>query len=352
MQSPGGAAPNPFLAMMNAGIWDMPMVQSVVFPARRTEAKFLGAEDGPVRDGRIVVGDGERVGFRAYIPEGAAPDVVVLHFHGNAEVCGDADDMAPLFHACGAALVSVDYRGYGWSMGSPTLKQLCGDAEDVLAAVKSGAVPGVPGTARVVAWGRSIGALSACHLAAHRAADVHGLIVDSGLMSILALPMVKVLAAQLLGASAQQALGGLVDPVPTLAKLSRVGCPALVMHGAADDIVPVSQGRACFDRLAGAKELHVWPAPTGHNDVFLRQQEPWTVAVSALLFQARLFDNAFPAGTAVETHSLSTAAFNGQAATVLGPKAGAEPPRLRVLFQDATLGEKALKAENLRLQAQ
>ena len=42
-------------------------------------------------------------------------DRVALHFHGNAEVCGEADDIAPVFHAAGFALVSVDYRGYGWS---------------------------------------------------------------------------------------------------------------------------------------------------------------------------------------------------------------------------------------------
>lgn len=44
-------------------------------------------------------------------------------------------------------------------------------------------------------FGRSIGATCAVHLAAKQSRKVHGLIVDSGLMSIKQLPTVQMLLA-------------------------------------------------------------------------------------------------------------------------------------------------------------
>ena len=63
-------------------------------------------------------------------------------------------------------------------------------------------------------------------------------------------------------------------------------------------------------------------------------------------FSACLLSNA-QAGSTVETHSLSAAAFNGQRGTIVGPEPNSDPPRLRVKFEDSKLGEKALKTANL-----
>lgn len=98
------------LMMGGGGIWEMPMVSGMVFPARQTPAQFMDATSGPKRDGVIEVGEGVKIGYRAYIDGDEKADCVAIHFHGNAEVCGEADAMAPLFHKAGFALVSVDYR--------------------------------------------------------------------------------------------------------------------------------------------------------------------------------------------------------------------------------------------------
>ena len=216
--------------LMSGNIWEMDMVQQVIFPSRQTEAEFMGATSGPKRDGRIEVAPGIAVGFRAYVPGAEAATLVALHFHGNAEVCGEADDIAPLFHGSGFALVSVDYRGYGWSSGKAGVTHLCGDADKVLDFIRAGKVPGVAPGAKIVVWGRSIGALSAVPLAASRSAFVVGRIVDSGLMSIASLPMVRQLAAQM---GAGEMIKGLKDPTArdfgatTLKKALTVACPAL-----------------------------------------------------------------------------------------------------------------------------
>jgi len=260
------------------GIWDMPMVSGMVFPARQAPAQFMDATSGPKRDGVIeipkiltVTDDGVKIGYRAYIDGDAKADCVAVHFHGNAEVCGEADDLAPLFHKAGFALVSVDYRGYGWSTGSPGLKHLAGDAEAVLDFILAGGVPGIAAGCRVVCWGRSIGALSATHLAAARPSFVCGLVCDSGLMSIAALPMVLQLGSTFLGPQAATTLAALPDPMAasfgktTLLKARTVSCPALVLHGDMDEIVPCVQGKDATHSLAHPtrpSSASLWPATT------------------------------------------------------------------------------------------
>ena len=118
-----------------------------------------------VRDGLIDVGDAS-LGFRAYVPD--TFDVVVVHFHGNAEVhinmsfmtymqvAGDADQLAPTFHAAGACLLSVDYRGYGWSTGAPAIKKLTVDAEKVIDALIAGSVAGIPVGCKIIVYATSV----------------------------------------------------------------------------------------------------------------------------------------------------------------------------------------------------
>ena len=277
------------MGLMSGGIWDMPMVSQMVFPARQSPAQFMDAESGSKRDGLIDIGAGIKIGYRAYIDGDSKADCVVLHFHGNAEVCGDADDLAPLFHKTGFALVSIDYRGYGWSTGSPGVTHLTGDADAVLDFVVGGNVPGVAKGCRVVCWGRSIGALSATHLAASRPGVVHGLVCDSGLMSIAALPMVHQLAGSMLGPQAGQTLAALPDPMAatfgktTLMKARTLCCPALVIHGDRDDIVPSSQGQDCFNQLGSADKTFERYPMAGHNDVIATNGAGWTAAMAKLL---------------------------------------------------------------------
>ena len=48
----------------------------------------------------------------------------------------------------------------------------------------------------------------------------------------------------------------------------QVRCPALVIHGGRDMLVPVEEGRRIYAALAGPKEMKEIPA-AGHNDISL-----------------------------------------------------------------------------------
>mmetsp|Transcript_52860 Transcript_52860/g.153821 ORF Transcript_52860/g.153821 Transcript_52860/m.153821 type:complete len:438 (-) Transcript_52860:118-1431(-) len=326
-------------------IWDMPMIQMIAFHPRPEQPSHLGATSGPIRDGAFSVGGGDTVSYRLYLPpESKEVQAVIYNFHGNAEVCTDVGIVVEQFLSLGAAVLSIDYRGFAWGSGQPKLTALCPDAEACWRASQQVLDAAGCGGAKRIAMGRSIGATCAVHLASKYAADVCGLIVDSGLMSIKGLPMVEMLAPQVLGPQAPAIFPSLKEPFDTYGKLAAVSCPTLVMHGERDEIVPVIQGAQCHERCASAdKRLVRWPTAT-HNDVLAVAGSEWFKEISGLVAKALQFDNALPAGALVEAHSLSNPTFNGLQGRVIGPQG----ERIRVEFEQPH-GEKALKPDNLKV---
>jgi len=328
-----------------AGLWDMPMIQMIAFHPRPDEPTYMGATSGPIRDGTFTVGGGDTVSYRLFLPP-ASKEVtaVVYNFHGNAEVCGDIGAVAERFHEVGAALLSIDYRGFAWGSGQAKLTTLCPDADACWKASQQVLDAAGCGSAKRIVMGRSIGATCAVHLAAMHAADVYGLIVDSGLMSIKQLPMVEMLAPQVLGPQAAMIFPNLKEPFDTYGKLASVSCPTLIMHGEMDEIVPIAQGQQCHERCASAeKKLLRWPTAR-HNDVLAVAGAEWGKEVLGLIGKALEFENALPAGALVEAHSLSNPTFNGLQGRIIGPQG----ERIRVEFE-APHGEKALKPDNLKV---
>lgn len=342
----GGMDFGAMMAMMGDGIWDMPMVRQIIFHVQKSKPQYMDASSGDTRDGTFTVEGNSKVAYRLFLPSGKAR-AVVFFFHGNAEVCTDIGSLKDTFTSNGTALLSIDYRGYAWGSGEPSISKICADSEECFK--QAGAVLEAAGCgdSKRIAMGRSIGATCAVHLAATFAADVHGLVVDSGLMSIKQLPMVQQIAPQILpGPQGLQMLASLKEPVSTLQKLSAIGCPLLVMHGIKDEIVPISQGVECHEKCpTSQKTLRQWENAT-HNDVCLNYASEWTALITKLLEDAVAFHTEFPAGAVVEAHSLSAAELNGLTGSVLGPQTGGE--RFRVEFAAPT-GEKALKPANLKV---
>jgi len=341
----GGMDFGAMLAMMGDGIWDMPMIRPIIFALRKAEPDYMDATTGDTRDGVFTVDRDAKAAYRLFLPSGKA-QAVVFFFHGNAEICTDMTHLKDTFTSNGTALLSIDYRGYAWGSGEPSISKICPDAEECFKQAKDVLAAAGLADCKRIAMGRSIGATCAVHLAATFAADVHGLIVDSGLMALKALPMVQAIAPQILGPSAAQMMGALKEPLSTLTKLAAIGCPTLVMHGIKDEIVPLSQGVECHEKCASSqKTLRQWENAT-HNDVTMHYQVEWTALITKLVEDSLSYHTEFPAGALVESHSLSAADMNGLKGTVVGPQPGGE--RFRVQFA-APNGEKALKPANLKL---
>jgi len=179
----------------------------------------------------------------------------LLLFHGNGEVVADYDDAAEMFAEAGARLAVMDYRGYGRSAGTPTLRTTIADATRTLAAMLAAA--GAP----LIVMGRSLGSACAAELYGKMPEGVVGFVLESGFVDLAGLVRRRGMEAP-----GRFATGDLevFDPIPKLARGTR---PLLVLHGADDALIPASEAERAF-AAAGTRDKELVLVPDrGHNDV-------------------------------------------------------------------------------------
>ncbi len=199
-----------------------------------------------LREVELSTADG--VSLKAWHWPGRDP-LTLLIFHGNAGHRGDRLSWAEILRETGAGVFLLDYRGYGGSSGSPTEKGLYLDAEAAAAWLEANRY------SPVVYVGESLGSAVAVELALRR--PPAALILQSAFTSAAdvgqkAYPFLPV---RLL----------IKDRFDSLSKIDRVTCPILLIHGKEDSLVPLTMGRALYDRAQGQKEwLEILGAD--HND--------------------------------------------------------------------------------------
>jgi len=219
--------------------------------------------------------------------------VTLLFFHGNAENIGGCLDVAALTRGAGYNLLLADYRGYGQSDGQPSEAGLYRDGEAALRYLRER--PGVD-VARIVVWGRSIGAAVATRLATAGPAagdgepaagsdeppagasppTPAGIILESAFTS----------APELLSAGGHWILYAASRVgsyrFDSAARMARVTAPVLVIHGTDDEIAPFALGRRLYDLAPGRKEF-VAIQGGGHNDLMPRHSDELWAAVRRFL---------------------------------------------------------------------
>jgi len=182
-----------------------------------------------------------------YLPNPRA-EVTALYAHGNAEDLGQVAPLLEELRRAGLAVLAFDYRGYGLSTGGPP--STAGATSDMQAvyrhAVKTLAIP----PSRIVLYGRSVGSGPATALATR--VPIGGLVLESAFVSAFrVLTKVTVLP---------------FDRFDNLRHVRRVRAPILVIHGTADEVIPVSHGRRLYE-AAGQPKQALWIDGAHHNDV-------------------------------------------------------------------------------------
>lgn len=180
-------------------------------------------------------------------------DRVILYSHGNAEDLGQRlaylDLMAKV---CGTDVLAYEYCGYGFSEGTPS-EENCLLAIDAAYQYLLGHFP----PNRIVAFGRSIGSGPTVDLAM-RHPDLRGMVLQSPLESC---------GRAVFGNNAITSwIGYRMDLFRNYEKIDKVGCPVLVMHGTADEIVPWESGLAIHEACKNAVEP-LWLEDFGHNNM-------------------------------------------------------------------------------------
>lgn len=256
-------------------LWDSDLVANVAFHPRKCQpSPKQGPEGSGWIDSDVAAKDGTRIAYRLYLPrrpESVEKPVVLMYFHANAELCTDLETEVGLLFDCGFhAVLCPEFRGYAWSGGKPRLAALSTDAEAIwegLPTILSGGGFQQAGASSpsVVVHGRSLGSACAVHLASRHGERIAALVVESGVMQLMDLPMVRQLGAMM--PEMLQVLRAQPCPLNTLAEMRQVNVPTVVIHGDRDEISPVEQAitahRACGST---SKKLVRYPR-AHHNDI-------------------------------------------------------------------------------------
>lgn len=249
-------------------ILDEPELLRFVFYPRR---EWTQAPDGS-SDHFVPVAEGISISCRFYRCGRSAP--TILFYHGNGEVACDYDGIAPVYNSLGIDLFVADYRGYGASGGSPSFSHVMADAHAIFRYVRRDVVSQ---DGSLFLMGRSLGSYSAVELATHYPDGISGLIMESGFANIARLLRRFGFPMQEHGFSELAQAG--------LARIRSLTLPVLILHGAADTLVPPSEAHSFYQEVGSVDKRIVTIPGAGHNDIMLVGMAPYFAAIKDFVFR-------------------------------------------------------------------
>lgn len=197
----------------------------------------------------LATPDGARL--IAWYGRAAPGQPTVLYFHGNAGNLANRSERIRKYVARGLGIFMLSYRSYSGSTGRPTERNNVADARLAYDALIREGVP----PESIILYGESLGSGIAVQLAA--TLPIGGIILDAPYTSI-----VDVAAAAYPYLPVRPFL---LDRYETMRHLPSVSAPLLVVHGEADEVIPVAMGRAIYAAAKAPKEIVTIPG-AGHSD--------------------------------------------------------------------------------------
>lgn len=179
----------------------------------------------------------------------------VLVNHGKTGNITDLERLMFMLLDTGASVFIYDYRGFGRSEGSPSLKVIC---EDGIKAYEWLVNEKQIAPKDIVAYGESLGGIVACHLAEQT--DLGGLILQSAFSSLRKISIENM--------SVLKYFPNALFPIygKNSMTLSRFRKPVLILHGALDADINVQHSHDLHSAAFADKELVVLPN-TLHDEV-------------------------------------------------------------------------------------
>ena len=202
---------------------------------------------------------------------GPSPDVVWLIFHGNGgNISIRLDQYQEIHRRYGAAILAIDYRGYGRSEGVPSERGFYADA---LAAYNL-ATELHPGK-KIVLFGRSMGGPVAAQLAS--IVQPAALILEAAISSVL--DVMRDRAAWTRFVPVHFIMESRFNSTKYVANLS---VPTLVIHGDSDRTVSVTNADRIYEAASDPKQLEIVPGGD-HDGLDLVEPERYHLVVGDFL---------------------------------------------------------------------
>jgi fermentation-respiration switch protein FrsA (DUF1100 family) len=216
----------------------------IFFPDR-----FVPDPPPGVEERWIDAADGVRLHAWYAPPPRGGP--VLVWSHGNGGNIAGRDDVLLALAAEGVGVLAYDYRGYGKSAGRPNEAGVYLDVEAAYDHLRAAGVE----ASRIVAFGESLGAAVALHLAGTRPCAAVALVSPFTTMADVARHHYGPLGL----------LAG--RRFDALSRVRALTVHLLVLHGDEDEVVPFALGERLFAAAPEPKRFVRVPG-AHHNDVF------------------------------------------------------------------------------------
>ena len=239
------------------------LIRQMLYPAPEIP---VGSVSEPVEEWTLTTSRGDSiVGWLSEVEQGP----VVLYLHGNGENLETLrlSGLFENFGNLGASVLAIDFPGYGRSTGDPGEEALVASG---LAAYDALAERFPQRPLHLVGW--SLGAAVAVQTAAARQDQLAGLVLLSpwhDLLSVASRHYPEFLVRSVLR-----------DRYDSGAAAAGIERPVLIVHGAADDLIPATEGRRLAGRFPNDARFEGLEG-VGHNDQ-LSRPETWRFLVEAL----------------------------------------------------------------------
>ncbi|MBW8838258.1 MAG: alpha/beta hydrolase [Gemmatimonadetes bacterium] len=231
------------------------MQERIIFPAPKAALPDPVQTLGYGERVELTMRDGTRLAgwFLAAQSGEGRPTPALLWFYGNGENIAAIWPIIRDFRPPHAALLVLDYPGYGGSGGRATEAHMY-EAADLAyeALVQRPCVD----PHRIYVYGRSLGSAAATHIAASH--DVAGMILESPFTSA------RAMAARHYRIFPQALVRVRLD---NLARIKQIHSPTLIVHGSADVLVPIEMSKELAASAAGPVEF-VMIEGSDHNETY------------------------------------------------------------------------------------
>lgn len=259
------------------------------FQAERIAAADAGLPEGAVLDISVTTDDGIDLHGWHFVARATdsqeKPGPTILYFPGNAAHRQWRVAECSVLTSLGADVFLFDYRGYGDNAGKPCEEAIAADVHCVWRyAVEQQRVQ----PQDIVLYGESIGGGVATRLAAELSssgARPGGLITRSTFSTLAdtgrhLYPWLPI-------------RWFLVERYASTERIPKVGCPILMLHGDADEIVPIELGRRLFSAAPGTaasgfENRFVELSGADHNNVLSTHRAELHAAVGEFFATAGL----------------------------------------------------------------
>ena len=203
----------------------------------------------------VEVEPGCRIHLRRYLSPGAR--FSLLYFHGNGEIVSDYDSLTNYFNTLGSELTVCDYRGYGRSEGTPTLRNGLNDAKVVYRHLKDNSKL----KSKVCVMGRSLGSAPAIELCV-QFPEIACCVIESGYATPV--PLVERRGLRIDETTPEE------DAMFNNSyKIRLVECPLLIMHGEEDFLIHPQEARLNYENAGSKHKILDILEGVGHNDMMM-----------------------------------------------------------------------------------